>query len=127
MDIYNLFNFKVVDNAIGYSVDGDDYNKYMKSLHLAYESFSDFPKDEKGNPKTGYFNDKNNTVYIFGSDKPGDYRTGPYIPWDDSAPESEKAKWRENKSYIDMPNQQYFTFLNLRNMYFGLRLSWEIF
>jgi hypothetical protein len=127
VDIFNAFNFKVVDNAIGYSYDGDDYNKYMKSLHLPYESFSEFPRDERGNIKTGYTNDKEGTTYVFGSDRPGDYRKGPYIPWDDSAPESEKAKWLENKSYIDMPNQTYFTFLNPRNIYFGLRLSWEIF
>ncbi len=127
MDIFNVFNFKIVDNAIGYAVDGDDYNKYMKSLHLPYESFADFPKDETGRAKTGYFNDKDNSVYIFGSDKPGDYRTGPYIPWDDNASEAEKAEWIKNKSYIDMPNQAYFTFLNPRNIYFGLRVSWEIF
>jgi len=29
----------------------------------------------------------------------------------------------KNRSYIDMPNEEYFTFLNPRQIFWGLRLS----
>jgi hypothetical protein len=124
MDVFNIFNFKYMDNVVGFS-DSKDYESYMKSLQLPYESFGDFP-----NKVAGYANARTaegKGIYIYGSDRPGDVRKGPYIPWDDSAPESTKAEWRANKSYIDMPNQDYFTFLNPRNFYFGIRVGWEIF
>ncbi len=31
----------------------------------------------------------------------------------------------ETKAYIDMPNQTYFTFLNPRNVFFGLTLTYR--
>jgi len=33
----------------------------------------------------------------------------------------------EDKAYIDMPNPSTFWFLNPRNIYFGIRLSFNIF
>jgi hypothetical protein len=32
----------------------------------------------------------------------------------------------DNKAYIDMPNQEYLTFLNPRNIFWGLRISLTI-
>lgn len=105
-DISNLFNYKYMT---GYGFfDGNDYNAYMKSLHLPAEI---------GDP-LGYGN-------IPGDDKPGDARTGPYIPWDPNASQSQKDEWTKNKSYIDMPNQEYFTFLNPRDVFWGLKLSFD--
>ncbi|HAB54530.1 MAG TPA: TonB-dependent receptor [Ignavibacteriales bacterium] len=107
-DITNLFNYKYM-HPDGYGfVDGNDYIAYMKSLHLPAEI---------GDP-LGYGN-------IPGEDQPGDYRTGPYIPWDPNASDSQKEEWKENKSYIDMPNQEYFTFLNPRDVFLGLKLSFD--
>ena len=107
-DITNLFNYKYF-NPAGYGFfDGNDFNAYMKSLHLPAEI---------GDP-LGYGN-------IPGDDRPGDYRTGPYIPWDPNASQSQKDEWTENKSYIDMPNQDYFTFLNPRDIFWGLKLSFD--
>lgn len=106
-DISNLFNIKYLDYRAGF-VDAKDYDAYMQSLHLPSE-FSAF----------GYKN-------IIGDDKPGDVRTGEYIPWDDNASESQKEEWRKNKSYIDMPNLAYTAFLNPRAVYWGLRLMIEI-
>ena len=107
-DISNLFNYKYMHPDGDGFVDGNDYNAYMKSLH--------FPA-EIGDP-LGYGN-------IPGNDRPGDYRTGPYIPWDPNASDSQKAEWEENKSYIDMPNQEFFTFLNPRDVFWGLKLSFD--
>lgn len=106
-DISNLFNIKYLDYRAGF-VDAKDYDAYMQSLHLPSE-FSQF----------GYRN-------IIGDDKPGDVRTGEYIPWDDNASESQKEEWRKNKSYIDMPNLAYTAFLNPRAIYWGLRLMVEL-
>ena len=106
-DISNLFNYKYMTDY-GF-VDNNDYLAYMKSLHLPSEVFDQ---------RFGYVN-------IPGEDEPGDYRTGPYIPWDENASDSQKDEWRKNKSYIDMPNQEYFAFLNPRDVYWGLKLSLE--
>jgi hypothetical protein len=120
MDINNVFNFKQMTatynpltggGSIGTGfVDAKDYEAYMKSLHL--------PK-EIGDP-LGYGN-------IPGNDRPGDYRTGPYIPWDPNADEATKEKWRKNKSYIDMPNQAFLTFLNPRDVFFGVNVTFDVF
>jgi hypothetical protein len=104
-DINNLFDYKYM-TTYGF-VDNNDYLAYMKSLHLPAEQFDQ---------RFGYTN-------IGGSDIPGDYRTGPYIPWDDNASQSQKDEWTKNKSYIDMPNQEFFAFLNPRDIYWGLKLS----
>jgi hypothetical protein len=105
VDITNLFNIKFMDFRGGF-VDGRDWDAYMTSLHL--------PDDIAGQFQYGN---------IPGNDKPGDVRTGPYIPWDENASEAQKEEWRKNKSYIDMPNLPYAAFLNLRDIYWGLKFS----
>jgi len=106
-DISNLFNYKYM-TEYGF-VNASDYTAYMKSLHLPENVFDS---------RFGYVN-------VTGDDRPGDYRTGPYIPWDENASESQKDEWRKNKSYIDMPNQEFFTFLNPRDIFWGLKLSFD--
>jgi hypothetical protein len=105
MDVNNLFNNKYMDYRAGF-VDAKDWDAYMQSLHL--------PEDIVG--QFSYGN-------IPGNDTPGDIRTGPYIPWDENASDSQKEEWRKNKSYIDMPNLSYAAFLNLRDIYWGLKFS----
>lgn len=106
-DIFNVFNFKYLGYRAGF-VDGKDYDAYMASLHLP-EAYNEFNYGNK-----------------VGNDKPGDIRTGPYIPWDDNASEAQKEEWRKNKSYIDMPNLSYTAFLNPRDIHWGLRLTLEL-
>lgn len=107
-DISNLFNIKYMDYQGGF-INLQDWDDYMTSLHL--------PDDIAGQFHYGN---------IPGDDKPGDYRKGPYIPWDDNASESQKEEWRKNKSYIDMPNLSYATFLNPRSVFWGIRLNVEL-
>lgn len=107
MDMTNIFNHKYMDYRAGFA-DAKDYDAYMTSLHLPADLAAKF----------GYGN-------IPGDDQPGDYRSGEYIPWDNSASEAQKDEWRKNKSYIDMPNLSYLTFLNPRNIYWGLRFTVE--
>lgn len=109
MDVTNLFNFKYLSYRGGF-FDGNDFDDYMKSLHLPEE----------------YRQFGNSYDFVAGDDKPGDIRTGPYIPWDPNASESQKEEWEKNKSYIDMPNLTYLTFLNPRDIFWGLKLSFEL-
>ncbi|MGE5401458.1 MAG: TonB-dependent receptor [Ignavibacteriales bacterium] len=126
IDVKNALNLKYMDNVAGFT-ESNDYNNYMKSLHLPESVFENFPKDENGNIKVPYSNINVPGTYVYGDDKPGDYRKGDYHAWDESASEAQKEEWKKNKSYIDMPNQDYFTFLNPRDIYWGLRFSLEIF
>jgi hypothetical protein len=135
MDISNALNIKYMSSG-GYGfVDGQDYDAYMKSLHMNEEVFADFTKNPDGSINTTYFNAVRrdasgnliDRLYVFGDDRPGDYRTGEYHEWDDNADDATKEQWRKNKSYIDMPNQDFLTFLNPRDIFFGLRASVAIF
>ncbi|MBM4170984.1 MAG: TonB-dependent receptor [Ignavibacteria bacterium] len=108
-DMYNVLNLKQLDYRGGF-IDLNDYDDYMKSLHLP-EQYREFG---------------NNYTFIAGNDKPGDIRTGPYIPWDNNASDSQKEEWRKNKSYIDMPNLEYSGFLNPRSIFWGLRINYDI-
>jgi len=106
VDVSNVLNTRYMSAFNNGFFDGRDYEAYMKSLHL--------PADI-GDP-LGYGN-------IPGDDRPGDVRKGPYIPWNENASEDQKKEWRKNKSYIDMPNQEFLNFLNPRNIFWGLRLT----
>ena len=108
-DIYNIFNIQRLDYKAGF-FDLNDYDDYMKSLHLP-EEYRQFA--------TGY-------TFIVGKDKPGDIRTGAYIPWDENASDAQKAEWTKNKSYIDMPNIGYSGMLNPRNIFWGLKINYDI-
>ncbi len=147
IDVNNVFNYKYMTSDQGF-VDAEDYNNYMKSLHLP------IPKEDI--QKMGYAN-------IYGDDRPGDYRrpgvayqpieahqTIGEVPQNDIIPrviyyeastnrylhyidgqwtEVEKSRMKkvlDDKAYIDMPNQEFFTFLNPRNIFWGLRVSFDI-
>jgi hypothetical protein len=106
VDVTNLFDTKRM-SAYGF-VDAQDYENYMKSLHLPAEIAGD-----EQNTKFGYPNHP-------GNDRPGDFRTVPYKPFDPNNPNP------DDKSYIDMPNQSYLAFLNPRDIYYGLRFSFDL-
>ncbi len=108
MDVTNIMNHKYMDYRAGFAT-AEDYDAYMTSLHL--------PEGIEG--VSGY-------TQVYGDDQPGDYRVGPYIPWDESAPDDTKEEWRKNKSYIDMPNLSYLTFLNPRAFFWGFRVSVDL-
>ncbi len=108
-DMYNALNLQQMGYRAGF-YDLNDYDDYMKSLHLP-EEYRQF---------AGTY------TFIAGNDKPGDIRTGAYIPWDENASESQKEEWRKNKSYIDMPNLHYTTFLNPRSIFWGIKINYDI-
>ena len=108
-DITNALNIKRLERSA--FINTEDYDAYMRSLHLPAAV---------GRQVQGYSN-------VAGSDKPGDYRTVDYSPYDPNDPDPKHKQWvLDNKAYIDMPNQQYSTFLNPREVYWGLRLTFEL-
>jgi len=124
--------------------DGFDYNYYMQSLHL--------PDDVAGELGYNYFSgdDKPGDVrkegaefipmewvsditYISNpSERPiyFDSATDRFVQW------TESSGWQNvsqsfyddvinNKQYIDMPNQGYYVFLNPRDIFIGINISYD--
>jgi hypothetical protein len=60
-----------------------------------------------------------------------DYDTRQYYRWVNNtwqiADQGEVDGVLKDKAYIDMPNQEWFNFLNPRDVYFGVRLSFDLF
>ncbi len=121
LNITNLFNYKYWPFlGVGPSgfVDGTDYTNYMRSLRLPKEIADKFNYV----PKNGY-----------GNDKPGDYRplNVPYDPLEpnpNNDPEIEARNQQriKNKSYIDNPGMTYLQFLNPRDVYMGIEVSFDL-
>ena len=143
MDINNVLNLKqMLSGGYGFTL-GSDYNDYMKSLHLP----SDFNKYGYGNiegndvpgdyRQTGvafqpmtYFDDLSSVaapnprvIYYQGADRQ-------YYQWVNGAWQlADKGlvdRTLETKAYIDMPNQDWFNFLDPRQVFFGVRVSVDL-
>ena len=125
--------------------DGFDYNYYMQSLHLpeniaqelGYNYFSgdDKPGDVRSDGTDFVPMEWVSDVSFISepSERPiyYDNRTEQYLQW------SEVGGWSEvdqafydkvidNKQYIDMPNQTYYIFLNPRDIFFGINISYDL-
>jgi hypothetical protein len=140
-DIFNLFNIKEFSNAS--FVDGFDYDYYMKSLHLPEElgnelGYGNIPGDD--NPgdyrATGAeYQPMEWTKDVTEIDVPHpraiywDASTRQYMRYVDDAwaqvPQGEMDKILDDKAYIDMPNLSHYTFLNPRQVFFGIALSYR--
>ena len=138
VDVFNLMNRKTLTFA-GF-VDGVDQNNYLRSLHLpdspyysnvigddvvgdyreadvAYQPMSrivsreQFNNSRRPDDKTIYFEDDSNAWIV--------YRDGVW----EAADMGVVREAIDKKAYIDMPNQGFLTFLNPRDVYFGIRIS----
>ncbi len=147
MDVANMFNFKNMSSAYGF-VDGRDYEFYMKSLHLPAKVGKELETayiNIPGNDTPGDYRLKGDfqpivPVVDINNVRAVDVKDGA-IYWEKNSAnyfEFVNGEWQKvdnrkmgdilkNKQYIDMPNQTFFTFLNPRQIYFGLRFSFEIF
>lgn len=142
MDVSNVFNFKKMYDG-GY-VNSADYLAYMKSLHLP----SDFNQYKYGNiegdDKPGYYPKagaefqpmvyaENLSSVASPSTRPFYYEgsTKTYYQWVggawQAADMSKVQQALDDRAYIDMPEQDWATFLNPRNVFFGLRVSLDLF
>ncbi len=108
LDVRNVFNFKYMSMA-GFS-DNHDFEDYMRSLRFSWETGIDH-----------------------GNDRIGDYRPvgveyDPLEPNPDNDPEiaARNKKRIETKSYIDMPNIKALTFLNPRDIIWGIKLNFNV-
>ncbi|NOX90463.1 MAG: TonB-dependent receptor [Calditrichaeota bacterium] len=105
VDIDNVFNHKYLSRA-GFS-DQYDYLDYLESLNLPWEEGV-----EKGHDRIG---DYRPVGVAYDPLEPN--------PGNDPAIAKRNKKRKETKSYIDMPNIRSFTFLNPRDITFGIRIS----
>ena len=141
-DILNVLNTKIF-SGYGFE-DGFDYNYYMQSLHmpenisseLGYNYFSgnDRPGDVRKEGKdfipmewvsdiTFLDNPSERPIYY-------DNATESYQQWTESGGwelvnQSFYDQVIRDKQYIDMPNQLYYVFLNPRDIFIGLSISYD--
>jgi hypothetical protein len=141
-DLYNALNVKTF-SGYGFE-DGFDYNYYMQSLHmsedisgeLGYNYFdgNDMPGDvRKDDTEFVPFEWVSDITYISNpSERPiyFDSATSRFVQW------TESSGWQNvsqsfyddvinNKQYIDMPNQGYYVFLNPRDIFIGINISYD--
>jgi hypothetical protein len=140
-DIFNVFNIKTF-SGVSFE-DGFDYDFYMKSLHLPEDlgnqlGYGNIPGDD--NPgdyrATGAeYQPMEWTKDINNIDVPHprviywDATTRQYMRYVDDdwtvVTGSEMDQILEDKAYIDMPNLTYYTFLNPRQVFFGISLTYR--
>ncbi|MFZ2324837.1 MAG: carboxypeptidase-like regulatory domain-containing protein [Ignavibacteriaceae bacterium] len=141
-DIYNVFNIKFMDYARAGFRNLADYDQYMQSLHMPsdkvkdFDSYGNIPGDDKPgdfrDPSIGYqpleyaknlesVSNPNTSAYYY------DASSGSYYHWSGESWSSVSDAIMENilddKAYIDMPNLSYMTFLNPRDVYFGVKFN----
>jgi len=141
MDVSNLLNYKYM-TQYGF-IDGKDYEAYMKSLHLPAEigdplKYGNIPGEDRpgdyrirgeftpmlSSPTTTEITTPSTAAiyYISQSGKYMQYKNDAWVQVDQGRIDD----ILDNKQYIDMPNQNYFTFLGLRDINWGLKLSFEL-
>ena len=141
VDFRNVLNIRNMYRNSLFVGNNDEMN-YMESLMLPFGTLSDDErgKDLYGNDQPGDFR-KPGVAYvpiIIGelpesatSEHPLYYVPGEdqYYQWNAGsgtfaiANQGRVNQVIDDKAYINMPNQTYFTFLNPRNVFFGIRLS----
>lgn len=105
VDITNLFNYKYMSEA-GFA-DIYDRRAYLESLNFSWEKGV-----EHGNDRLGMY-------------RPANVAYDPLEPNPNNDPEiaARNEQRKKTKSYIDNPNITSLTFLNPRDITFGIRLS----
>ncbi len=136
VDIFNALNTRNL--SFNGFVDGNDQLAYLRSLHLPESD--DYQTNIPGNDKIGAYRSydvvfqpmqripdresitapKESVIYWeFDSRQYLVYRDGAWSPADSQVVDQAI----KDKAYIDMPNQSFLTFLNPRDIYWGIRLS----
>jgi outer membrane receptor protein involved in Fe transport len=142
VDVNNLFNVRrmSLSNMQGEGM-ADDRTFYYDSLHLpSNKAYDNIPGDDKigsyrkqgvayqpmfWRGQINYDNDigENGVIYY-------DKATKRYVEYVDAAwkdvNRNRLDKILKDKAYIDMPDQSSFSFLNPRQIFFGVQLSFEL-
>jgi len=140
VDVYNALNARRL--SLNSFYDSFDYNYYFESLHLPSSSDYDniVGKDKVGDYRkrgTAYQPiEKVGNIYTLNPDNIIDR-----VIYYDSSTESYmnyvNGNWEQvdkkhmnkildDKAYIDMPNHTYFSFLNPRQIFFGINLTYTL-
>jgi len=140
VDINNLFNNKTL--SLNSFYDSHDYFDYFESLHLPRSNDYDNivgddkvgeyrktgvayqPIEQVGNVNTISAQDINDEAIYYDSSS-RKYMNFVGNTWQE-VDKSRMDKILDDKAYIDMPNHTYFTFLNPRDIFFGLKLTFEL-
>ncbi len=115
VDVSNVLNTKFLSYA-GFA-SGGDYQNYLASLNFPFET-----GEFKGNDRIGEYRDWNvkydplEPLVDNPDNDPGIAQTNAEI-------KKRNAHRRATKSYIDMPNLRAFTFLNPRDITFGIKVD----
>jgi len=136
IDIFNVFNRRTL--SFNGFIDGNDQLSYLRSLHLPESD--DYQTNIHGNDKIGSYrsydvayqpmqriatresitNPHERVIYWeFESRQYLSYRDGNWVTADQQVVDQAL----EDKAYIDMPNQSFLTFLDPRDIFWGIRLS----
>jgi outer membrane receptor protein involved in Fe transport len=140
VDISNLFNYRRMSLA-NFGGKANDRELYNNSLHLPESNaYDNIPGDDR---MGSYRNDdvdyqpmfpRGTIDYALDKGDAGviyyDRSTKRYVEfvsetWQD-VDKTRLNKILENKAYIDMPDQTSFTFFNPRQVFFGLRVSFDL-
>ncbi|MFH1851934.1 MAG: TonB-dependent receptor [Candidatus Neomarinimicrobiota bacterium] len=144
-DIYNLFNFKFLSMAAlgDQYLSPGDYTKYVESLQFPKKVYDELGQPHiAGEDRLGAYRptdvEYQELLYVYNRDAVTDPETIYYVGEVDkwlqlnaagNAEEVSKSKINkllDNKAYIDNPNIESLMFLNPRNFYFGLKLSYDL-
>ncbi len=136
LDVDNLFNQRYL--SFSGASDGGDYLDYMRSLHLPERAneYQNIPgKDRPGDyrkPGVAFVPIEiaaergavtapraDRLYYERASQSYLEFKGGAWV----AADQSKVDRVLKDKAYIDMPNQGFLTFLNPRDVYFGLRIN----
>lgn len=142
MDIYNALNIRYMNYSRAGFRNLADYDQYMQSLHLPADKVKEFDSygNIPGNDKPGDYRapgvsyqpleyakniqsvtNPNTIAYYF------DASTGSYYHWNGNnwayVSSTTIQDVLDKKAYIDMPNLSYMTFLNPRDIFYGVKLN----
>ncbi len=138
-DVFNVLNFKQMNLGSCFS-SLDDQNAYFNSLHLpASPAYNNIPGDDRIGTYRPTGVAYQPVLFVGSVDQATQGQQGVIYYDNTSAQYMEYAggAWQQvdqtrmnnildNKAYIDMPNLTSFTFLNPRQVYYGIRLSVKI-
>jgi hypothetical protein len=141
MDVNNVLNLKQL-TSYGF-VDGTDYDRYMKSLHMS-ENFNQYYGQIPGDDHPGdyrksgvayqpmvFTNRLSEVATKYATPIYYEYTSKSYYRWVNNAwqpaNQSEVDQVLKDKAYIHMPTQDWWNFLNPRDFYFGMRMSFDLF
>ena len=136
VDFFNLLQRRQL--SFNGFIDGNDQNAYLRSLHLPESE--DYTTNIPGNDKIGTYRsyevpfqpmqripnragvtapDSGTIYWEFETRSWLEYRDGNWV----SADQGKVDRALKDKAYVDMPNQEYLTFLNPRDIYWGIRIT----